>query len=111
MTRIIFCQKLHKEAEGLVAQPYPGEFGKRIYENISQEAWQLWIEHQTRLINEYRLNLMEAKSRQFLPKKWRNSFLVIPAPLRPASSPLKIQLDSMQLNRFNYNPRWRKLRT
>ena len=69
MTRIIFCQKLHKEAEGLVAQPYPGEFGKRIYENISQEAWQLWIEHQTRLINEYRLNLMEVKSRQFLAQE------------------------------------------
>lgn len=65
-TRKIFCQKLQKQAEGLAAPPYPGELGQRIYEHICKEAWQLWIEHQTRLINEYRLNLMEAKSRQFL---------------------------------------------
>ncbi len=69
MTRIIFCQKLQKEAEGLATLTYPGELGKRIYANISKEAWQLWIEHQTRLINEYRLNLMEAKSRQFLSQE------------------------------------------
>ena len=69
MTRIIFCQKLRQEAEGLTAAPYPGELGQRIYEHISQSAWQLWIEHQTRLINEYRLNLMEAKSRKFLAEE------------------------------------------
>lgn len=69
MTRIIFCQKLHKEAQGLAFRPYPGELGQRIYENISEEAWGLWLEHQTRLINEYRLNLMEVKSRQFLTQE------------------------------------------
>jgi Fe-S cluster biosynthesis and repair protein YggX len=66
MTRMIFCQKLRQESEGLATAPYPGELGQKIYENISKTAWQLWIEHQTRLINEYRLNLMETKSRQFL---------------------------------------------
>jgi Fe-S cluster biosynthesis and repair protein YggX len=66
MSRKIYCRKLNKESEGLEAAPYPGELGQRIYENISQEAWKLWLEHQTRLINEYRLNLMESKSRQFL---------------------------------------------
>lgn len=67
--RMIFCQKLQKQAEGLGALTYPGELGQRIYEHISQPAWKLWIEHQTRLINEYRLNLMEAKSRQFLAQE------------------------------------------
>jgi Fe-S cluster biosynthesis and repair protein YggX len=69
MTRIIFCQKLRQESEGLTAAPYPGELGQRIYDHISRSAWQLWIEHQTRLINEYRLNLMEAKSRKFLAEE------------------------------------------
>lgn len=69
MTRMIFCQKLQQEAEGLATPPYPGELGQRIYAHISKPAWQLWIEHQTRLINEYRLNLMEQKSRQFLTQE------------------------------------------
>lgn len=69
MTHPVFCQKLNKNAEGLANPPYPGELGQRIYDNISQQAWQLWLEHQTRLINEYRLNLMEAKSRQFLAQE------------------------------------------
>ena len=82
MTRVIFCQKLRQESEGLRAAPYPGELGKRIYEHISQAAWQLWIEHQTRLINEYRLNLMEAKSRKFLTEEMEK-FLFSEAPASP----------------------------
>ena len=66
MTRLIYCTKLRKEAEGLMSPPYPREIGQRIYEHISKEAWQLWIEHQTRLINEYRLNLLDGKARKFL---------------------------------------------
>jgi len=69
MNRIIFCQKLQKELEGLPLPPYPGELGTRIYENISRQAWQLWIEHQTKLINEYRLNLTDTKARQFLKQE------------------------------------------
>lgn len=64
--RHIHCQKLNKEAEGLASQPYPGELGQRIYEHISAEAWQLWLEHQTMLINEYRLNLLDPSSKDFL---------------------------------------------
>ena len=85
MTRMIFCQKLQQQAEGLATPPYPGELGQRIYAHISKQAWQLWIEHQTRLINEYRLNLMEAKSRQFLIQEMEK-FLFGPA----ASYPLDI---------------------
>lgn len=66
MTRLIQCIKLNKEAEGLQQPPLPGAFGQRIYENISQEAWQLWLDHQTMLINEYRLSMIDAKSRTFL---------------------------------------------
>jgi Fe-S cluster biosynthesis and repair protein YggX len=66
MTRLIQCAKLNKQAEGLAQPPLPGEIGKKIYEQISQEAWQMWIAHQTTLINEYRLSMIEPKSRAFL---------------------------------------------
>ena len=66
MTRMVQCQKLDKLAPGLENPPLPGEKGKRVYEHISQAAWQLWLNHQTMLINEYRLNLMELSAREFL---------------------------------------------
>lgn len=66
MTHRVHCVKLNKEAEGLAHPPLPGELGKKIYETISQEAWQLWLNHQTMLINEYRLSLIDPKSRAFL---------------------------------------------
>lgn len=69
MTRLIFCQKLQKEAEGLDFPPYPGELGKKIYQHISKQAWQQWLNHQTMLINEYRLNMLDAKAREFLAKE------------------------------------------
>ena len=66
MKRRIYCQKLQTEAEGLEYPPYPGDLGNRIFEHISQAAWQSWINHQTMLINEYRLSLIDPKSREFL---------------------------------------------
>lgn len=58
--------KLGREAEGLARPPYPGELGQRIFENVSKEAWQQWLGHQTMLINEYRLVPFEPKARKFL---------------------------------------------
>jgi Fe-S cluster biosynthesis and repair protein YggX len=58
--------KLGREAEGLERPPYPGELGQRIFENVSKEAWQKWLGHQTTLINEYRLVAFEPKARKFL---------------------------------------------
>ena len=66
MTRMVNCIKLGREAEGLAFPPVPGEMGKRIYENVSKEAWQTWLKHQTMLINENRLNLTDSKARQYL---------------------------------------------
>jgi Fe-S cluster biosynthesis and repair protein YggX len=66
MTHMVHCQKLKKLTEGLDHQPLPGELGKQIYEHISKAAWQLWLNHQTMLINEYRLNLMDTQAREFL---------------------------------------------
>lgn len=69
MTRMIHCSKLGKEAEGLDRQAYPGDLGQRIFENISKEAWQLWMQHQTMLINENRLSVIDPKAREFLEKE------------------------------------------
>lgn len=62
----IYCQKLQIEAPALEAAPFPGELGQKIFTNISAEAWDLWIQHQTMLINEYRLNLLDKSAKDFL---------------------------------------------
>ncbi|WP_089725159.1 oxidative damage protection protein [Candidatus Thiosymbion oneisti] len=66
MSRMVQCSRLQREAEGLDRQPYPGDLGKRIFHNISKQAWQDWLRQQTMLINEYRLSPMEPKARRFL---------------------------------------------
>lgn len=66
MTRMVQCAKLGREADGLKAPPYPGDLGKRIYLNISNEAWQMWLKHQTMLINEYRLTPVNPEARKLL---------------------------------------------
>ena len=54
--------------------PYPGELGKRIYNNVSKEAWAQWVAHQTMLINENRLTTIEPKARAFLVKEMEKFF-------------------------------------
>jgi len=66
MSRTVFCKKLNTEAEGLPFQTWPGDLGKRVFENISQQAWDMWINHQTMLINEYRLNPMDPKAKEMI---------------------------------------------
>ena len=74
MSRTIHCVKLNKEAEGLDRAPYPGALGQRIFDNVSKEAWQLWLQHQTRVINEYRLALSDASARKFLVAEMEKFF-------------------------------------
>jgi Fe-S cluster biosynthesis and repair protein YggX len=58
MSRMVKCVKLGREAEGVQRRPFRDELGQRIYDQVSQEAWQMWLEYSTMLINEYRLDLM-----------------------------------------------------
>ena len=74
MARTIHCIKLNKEAEGLDFPPYPGELGKKIYESVSKEAWAAWLKHQTMLVNENRLNLADARARQYLVRQMEQFF-------------------------------------
>ena len=74
MGRVVNCVKLKREAEGLDRPPYPGELGKRVFENVSKEAWQAWLKHQTRLLNEYRLSPIDPKARKFLEEQMEKFF-------------------------------------
>ena len=69
MSRTVHCAHLNKEADGLDFQLYPGDLGKRIFDNISKEAWGLWQSKQTMLINENKLNMMDPNARSFLEEK------------------------------------------
>lgn len=66
MSRTVFCRKYQQELEGLPAPPYPGPRGQDIFENISRQAWMEWLKHQTMLINEKRLNLLEPATQTYL---------------------------------------------
>jgi Fe-S cluster biosynthesis and repair protein YggX len=72
--RTVNCIRLGIEAEGLAFAPWPGELGKRIYENVSKQAWADWLAHQTMLINEHRLNPLEPKTRNFLAAEMEKYF-------------------------------------
>jgi Fe-S cluster biosynthesis and repair protein YggX len=74
MSRMVKCVKLGKEAEGLDYQTYPGELGKKIFDNVSKEAWQSWLGHQTMLMNEYRLNPLDPKARKLIQEEMEKFF-------------------------------------
>ena len=83
MSRTVNCVKLGKEAEALDFPPYPGELGKKIWENVSKEAWQMWLDHQTMVINEYRLNPLDPEARKFIQREMENFFFGEGAQLPP----------------------------
>ncbi len=72
--RTVQCRKLKQQLPGLERPPFPGPKGQDIYDNISAEAWQQWLQHQTRLVNEKRLNMMEASSRSYLQEQMQKFF-------------------------------------
>jgi len=74
MSRTVQCVLLKQQAPGLDRAPYPGELGKRIFENVSKEAWERWRKHQIMLINEYRLTPVEPKARKFLESEMEKYF-------------------------------------
>ncbi|MCX2957760.1 MAG: oxidative damage protection protein [Serratia symbiotica] len=69
MSRTIFCTFLQRDAEGQDFQLYPGDVGKRIFDEISKEAWGEWMKKQTMLINEKKLNMMNLDDRNLLEQE------------------------------------------
>ena len=94
MARMVKCVKLGREAEGLDFPPYPGELGKRLFENVSKEAWKQWLEHQKMLVNENRLNLADKKARDYLAQQMESHFFGTGADVASGYVPRRIILSS-----------------
>ncbi|NLC09701.1 MAG: oxidative damage protection protein [Gammaproteobacteria bacterium] len=74
MSRMVFCRKLKKELPGLARAPFPGAKGEDLLQNISQQAWDEWQTHQTMIINERHLNMMDADDRKFVMQEMEKFF-------------------------------------
>jgi Fe-S cluster biosynthesis and repair protein YggX len=72
--RTVYCVKLHKELPGLAETPFDNELGQRIYDNVSKEAWRMWVEQMKMIMNEYRLNLGTPEAQEFLMKQMEEYF-------------------------------------
>ncbi len=74
MTRMVMCRKHQQELPGLANPPFPGSKGQDIYNHISQQAWDEWQTHQTMIINERQLNMMNADDRKFIMEEMDKFF-------------------------------------
>jgi Fe-S cluster biosynthesis and repair protein YggX len=72
--RMVKCVKLGRELPGLDRPPWKGEIGKRVYENVSKEAWQMWVDHSKMLLNEFRLNPLDPRSQQIMEEQMEQFF-------------------------------------
>lgn len=81
--RTVFCVKFQREMPGLDETPFDNEMGQRIYENVSKEAWKMWLEQMKMIMNEYRLNLGTAEAQEFLLKQMDQYFFGEGAALPP----------------------------
>jgi Fe-S cluster biosynthesis and repair protein YggX len=72
--RMVKCVKFAKEMEGLDRVPWKGELGQRIFDNVSKEAWKLWIEHSKMIMNEYRLNPLDPQSQKVMEEQLQEFF-------------------------------------
>jgi len=80
-THIVHCVKFDKDMPGLERVPWKGELGKRVYDNVSQEAWKMWIEHSKMLMNEYRLNPLDPQSQKTMEEQMEQFFFGVGAKL------------------------------
>ena len=74
MPRTVNCAKLGRELPGLEHQPYPGELGERIYAEVSEQAWDMWMQHSVILINHYGLSLIDPNAQEFLVQQMEEFF-------------------------------------
>ena len=81
--RMVKCVKFGRELPGLEEPPWSGELGQRIYDNVSQEAWNLWVDHLRMLINEYRIRPATKEAQEFIAQQMEQYFFGEGAPLPP----------------------------
>jgi Fe-S cluster biosynthesis and repair protein YggX len=66
MPRMVKCAKLGQELPGIVYKPFNNELGQKIYDNVSQQAWMMWVEFSKKIVNEYRLDLTSPSGQNIL---------------------------------------------
>ena len=105
--KTVMCKKLNKECEALDYLPYPGDLGKRIQDNISKEGWELWVNHQTMLINEMRLTPVDPKARKFLEEEMEKFFFGDGSQAPQGFVPGEIELGQVaqSVEQWTENPR------
>lgn len=81
MRRKVSCCKFKQTLEGLEAPPFPGVMGEKIFNSVSRQAWDMWLAHQTMLINEYRLNVLDNKARKFLTEEMQHFLFITESPV------------------------------
>jgi Fe-S cluster biosynthesis and repair protein YggX len=86
---MVKCVKFQKEMPGLEETPFDSPLGQKIYDNVSQEAWNLWKEHLKMIINEYRLNLADPQSQEMVAQQMEEYFFGVGAALPPGYVPPK----------------------
>ncbi len=69
--RLVHCIKLDKDLPGLVSPPFPTDFGKFIFDNVSKEAWDMWLSESVRFINTYGVELARREGTEFMLKQLR----------------------------------------
>jgi Fe-S cluster biosynthesis and repair protein YggX len=72
--RVVKCVKLGRELPGLDRIPWKGELGKKVYDNVSKEAWRMWVEHSKMLMNEFRLNPLDPNSQKIMEEQMEMFF-------------------------------------
>jgi Fe-S cluster biosynthesis and repair protein YggX len=87
MSRMVKCVKFGKELPGLDVQPWPGELGQRIFENVSQDAWKLWEERMKMILNEYRLLPFQKEAQDLIAKQMEEFFFGAQQALPPDYTP------------------------
>jgi len=84
MPRMVKCAKLGQELPGVIYRPFDNELGKRIYDNVSQDAWRMWIEQSKMMVNEYRIDLTSPQGQRMLLEKAEEFFFGGGGDERPA---------------------------
>lgn len=74
MARMVQCKKLGRELPGLTFKPFPNELGQRIYDQISQEAWKMWLDYFKMVMNEFRLSPADPRTNEILFKQAEEFF-------------------------------------
>ena len=85
--RMVKCVKFQRELPGLDEPPFDNELGQRIYQNVSKEAWKMWLEHLKMILNEYRLNLVERESQKIVKQQMEEYFFGEGSALPPGYVP------------------------